>query len=563
MKKKFFFLLICCFFSFNTFAQFTKYVVRFKDKAGTPFSVNNPSQFLSPKSIERRTRQHISIDETDLPIVPRYLDSVRLAGNVIILNQSKWLNQVCIQTSDAAALDKINSFGFVLGSQPVKKVSNQQIISKNKFIEETKKISAPENISGTNDFYTYGNSYNQIHLHEGEYLHDRGFRGQGMLMAIIDDGFYHYQTLPAFDSVRINKQIIETYDFVANKVSVNEEDTHGMQCFSIIAANIPGQLVGSCPKANFYLYRSEDISSEYPIEEQNWIAAAERADSIGIDVTSTSLGYNTFDNPVFNHTYADMNGRTTMIAKAATMAARKGMIVLVAAGNDGSNSWHYISTPADADSIITVGAVTASGTVAAFSSYGPSSDGRIKPTVASMGVATAVSSPTGPVTFGNGTSFATPNMAGLVTCLWQAFPDFTNMEIIEAVKKSSSIYTNPNDRIGYGIPNFRIAFEDLSQQRIIRNINYVNSVLGNEFIKIYPNPFRDKFTVLVKPQYTGTANFKLYDAAGKLIFIKQVSLVANQSQAIQFDNIQPLQRGIYTLKFDDGKNKKSLKVMMQ
>ena len=212
------------------------------------------------------------------------------------------------------------------------------------------------------------------------------------------------------------------------------------------------------PKANFYLYRTEDVSSESPVEEQYWAAAAERADSIGVDVISTSLGYNQFDNPVFNHTYADMDGNTTIAARAADFAAKKGMIVVVAAGNDGADTWHFISTPADADSVVAVGAVNASGIVAGFSSYGPSADGQVKPAVASVGVATAISSTDGQVVSGNGTSYATPNMAGLITCLWQAFPDFTNMEIIQAVIKSSSIYNAPNDRIGYGIPNFHIGF---------------------------------------------------------------------------------------------------------
>ena len=560
MKKCYFLLLISVTFSLAAAAQFTKYVVKFKDKTGTPFSINTPSQFLSQKSIDRRSKQHIAIDQTDLPIVPRYIDSVRLAGNVVILNQSKWLNQVCIQTSDAAAIARINSLSFVINAQPVKRISNQQIISKNKFTEEITKITAPQSTMGINDFYSYGSSFGQINIHDGEYLHNKGFRGEGMLMAIIDAGFYHYQTLPAFDSVRLNNQIVETYDFVGNKVSVNEEDAHGMQCFSIIGGNIPGQLVGSSPKAKFLLYRSEDVSSESPVEEQNWIAAAERADSMGVDVVSTSLGYNTFDNPIFDYTYADMNGHTSMIAKAAVLAAKKGMIVLVAAGNEGANSWHYILTPADADSVITVGAVDVLGNVANFSSYGPSSDGRVKPTVASVGVATAISSATGPIVGGNGTSYATPNMAGLVTCLWQAFPDFTNMEIIEAVKKSSSIYSAPNNRIGYGIPNFHIAFNDLSQQRILRNIN---TILGNDLIKIYPNPFRNNFTVLIKPQNTATGIFRLYDAAGKLVFIKQISLIAAQGQAIQFDNIQPLQRGVYMLRFNDGKTKQSFKVVVQ
>ena len=560
MKRLVFLFLLSSFFWVNVSAQFTKYIVKFKDKAGTPFSINNPSEFLSSKSIERRSKQHIVIDETDLPIVPRYIDSIRLIPDVVLLNRSKWLNQVCIQTADSAALAKINSLPFVVNTSPVKRIFNPRITEKNKFIEEIKDVASPQSPMSPTDFYSYGNSYDQIHIHEGEYLHNKGFRGEGMLMAIIDAGFYHFQTLPAFDSVRLNNQVAETYDFVNNETSVNEDDAHGMECFSIIAGNIPGQLVGSSPKAQFYLYRSEEVASESPVEEQYWTAAAERADSIGVDVITTSLGYSEFDHPSFNYTYADMNGHTTTIAKAATFAAKKGMIVLAAAGNEGDKSWHFIVTPGDADSILTVGAVDISGIIGSFSSYGFSSDGRVKPTVASVGVATAISSPAGTIIKGNGTSFATPNMAGLVTCLWQAFPEFTNMEIIEAVKKSSSIYNTPNDRIGYGIPNFRIAFDDLSQQRILRNIN---TVLGNDRVKMYPNPFRDHFTVLIKPENTAIATFRLYDMAGKLYFSKQFSLQAGQAQAIQFDHLQPLQRGVYILKFSDGKSKQSLKVAMQ
>jgi serine protease AprX len=555
----FLFLLLFC-FGLKSSAQFSKYVVQFKDKAGTNFSINNPSQFLSAKSIERRNKQQISIDETDLPIPSRYIDSVRLAGNVIILNQSKWLNQVCIETGDEAAILKINKLPFVKHLQPVMRVSNQQLISKNKFTEEINKIVSPQSPMSPSDYYSYGNSFGQINIHEGEYLHNKGFHGEGMLMAIIDAGFYHYQTLPAFDSVRINNQIADTYDFVANKVNVNEESSHGMQCFSIIAGNIPGKLVGSSPKAKFYLYRSEDASSESPVEEQNWIAAAERADSIGIDVISTSLGYSTFDNPIFNYSYQDMNGKTTMIAKAASLAAKKGMILLVAAGNEGANSWHYILSPGDADSVITVGAVNSSGAPASFTSYGPSSDGRVKPTVASVGVATVISSPNGTIVTGNGTSFATPNLAGLVTCLWQAFPDFTNMEIIEAVKKSSSIYNFPDTRIGYGIPNFRIAFEDLNEKRILKNITLI---LANERIKIYPNPAKNNFTVVINPKNTAVTVFRLYDAGGKLYYSKTASLVAEQPQSILFKDMPVLQKGIYFLKADNGKYKRTVKVVVQ
>ena len=569
MGKKYLILLLITFFSLNLSAQFTKYVVRFKDKKATPYSINDPSKFLSAKAIERRAKQNIAIDETDLPVVSAYIDSIKSIKNVTVLDQSKWFNDVCISTTDSTALARINRFSFVVKTEPVKRMINNvagrnespTVVTRNKFNEQINDITSPTSPPVPGNYYSYGDSYGQIHIHNGEYLHNRGFRGQGMLIAILDAGFYHYKSLPAFDSVNINGQVIDTYDFVGNEASVNEDFFHGMMCFSIIAGNIPDQLVGTCPDAKFLLYRSEDVDSESPVEEQYWIAAAERADSAGADIISTSLGYNLFDNPVFDYTYPDMNGKTTMIAKAATLAARKGMIVLAAAGNEGDNSWHYIITPADADSIISVGAVDASGNVAPFSSYGPASDGRIKPTVASVGWKTAISSTTGPIETGNGTSFATPNLAGLVTCLWQAFPEFTNMEIIEAVKKSSSIYNNPNDRLGYGIPDFKKAFDDLSQQRAAKNA--ASLLQGDQFIKIYPNPFKDKFTVAIKPQTTSTVTFKLFDAAGKYYFTKQVGLQQGVIQIINFDQMQSLQRGVYILKFSDGKNKKSFKLLVQ
>ncbi len=565
MKALLLFFIAATFFAKVSDAQFSKYIIRFKDKVGTPYTITNPSQFLSAKSIQRRVKQKISIDSTDLPITPRYIDSIRLAGNVLILNRSKWLNEVCIQTTDVAALAKINSFPFVISSNPVMRIqqgNRENISTRNKFNEETSQITTGTQIVQTTaDVFNYGNSFAQIHIHEGEFLHNNGFKGEGMLLAMFDAGYKNYLTLTAFDSVRNNNQIIETYDFVKNEISVNEDDSHGTFCFSIIAANWPGQLVGSSPKAKFYLYRTEDAATEYPIEEQNWAAAAERADSIGIDVFSTSLGYTTFDNPVFNHTYAELNGKITVIARANAMAAKKGIISVVSAGNDGNNSWHYISTPADADSIVTVGGVTAAGIPASFSSYGPSSDGRIKPTVASVGQGTAIAGLNDQPTFGNGTSFAAPNLAGLITCFWQAFPEFTNMEIIEAVKRSSSIYTAPNDRIGYGIPNFRKAYEDLLQQRALRNPIPITP--GSKLIEVNPNPVKGKFTILINPASTGTAFFKLYDFNGKLYATKIVSVQQGQIQSVIFDKLQPLATGIYTLQYNLGANKGNIKLLAQ
>lgn len=451
----------------DSYAQFSRYIIRLKDKGTNPFSISNPIQYLTQRSIDRRTRYGIAIDSTDLPITPRYIDSIRLAGAVTILNASKWLNQVAIQTTDAAALAKINGFPFVLSTGPLAPFNNlaDKPVNKKLDAELTEIPNPPASNMTTADHYSYGASYGQVHIHNGEFLHNRGFRGQGMHMAVLDAGFFNYLTLPTFDSIRNNGQVLGTWDFVTRNASVNEDHAHGTQCLSTIAANMPGVFMGTAPKTSFYLYRTEDVASEYPIEEQNWVAGIERADSLGVEISSTSLGYFTFDNAAFNYTYANMDGNTTLSARGADMAAKKGMLCLFAAGNEGNGSWHFIITPSDADSVMAVGAVNTSGVVGSFSSYGPSSDGQIKPSVAAVGVsATIANVSTGQPGFGSGTSFACPNMAGLTTCLWQAFPEVNNMRIITVMQESATRANNPDDRVGYGIPDMKKAFVKLVKQ---------------------------------------------------------------------------------------------------
>jgi len=461
----------------DSYAQFSRYLIRLKDKGTNPFALNNPIQYLTQRSIDRRTRYNIALDSTDLPITPRYLDSIRLAGAVTILNTSKWLNQVAIQTNDAAALAKINSFPFVLSSGPLAPFSNtgNTPVNKKFDVETTDVTDNPTQSIITGDYYSYGQSYGQVHLHNGEFLHNRGFRGQGMHMAVLDAGFTNYLTIPTFDSVRNNGQILGTWDFVTRTANVNGSHSHGTQCFSTIAANMPGVFMGTAPKASYYLYRTEDAPTEYPIEEQNWVAGMERADSLGIDISSTSLGYFTFDNAIFNYTYANMDGNTTLSARGADLAAKKGILVVMAAGNEGNSAWRYIITPSDADSVMAVGAVNTSGVVGSFSSYGPSSDGQVKPSVAAVGVsATIANVNTGQPTFGSGTSFACPNMAGLTTCLWQAFPEINNMGIINVMQQSATRATNPDDRVGYGIPDMKKAFVKLIKQLYTQQSSVAN-----------------------------------------------------------------------------------------
>ncbi|MEO6549920.1 MAG: S8/S53 family peptidase [Ferruginibacter sp.] len=432
-----------------------------KDKQGTSFSTGNPLQFLTQRSIDRRTKYHIALDQSDIPVTTRYIDSIRLSGNVSIINVSKWLNQVCIATTDATAITKINRLSFVtntiaIAARPAKQVTTNK---RPPPVQRVMPAAKPIGAQSPKGFFDYGVAFAQVHLNNVDFLHNLGFRGEGMQLVIMDDGFYHYKTLRTFDSVRNNNQVLGTWDFVTNDPDVDEDDAHGMHSFSTLAANLPGVFVGTSPKASYYLFRTEDVATEYPVEEQNWAAAAEKADSLGADVFSVSLGYNLFDDPGFNYSYADMDGNTTIIAKAADLAAKKGILVVVAAGNEGNNGWKYITTPADADSVLAVGAVNATGLVGGFSSYGPSADGQIKPDIASVGVNAVVADQNngGPV-FGSGTSYACPIAAGMATCLWQAFPEVNNMAIIDVVRKSGNRANTPDDRTGYGIPDAKKAF---------------------------------------------------------------------------------------------------------
>lgn len=483
MKRFFGCLLTVLALSQISKAQVSRYIVRFKDKGSNPFSFSNPSAYLSQRAIDRRTRYSIAIDSADLPVTPRYIDSIRLSGTVTILNASKWLNAVSIQINDDAAISKINSFPFVQSVSGIALRTINQISRTDKFKIEKEQVPASQlKETGINaNFYDYGLSFDQVHIHNGEFLHNIGLRGQNMIIGMLDAGFNNYLTVKAFDSARANGQILAVYDFVAKDSSVNEDHPHGTETFSTIAANIPGQFVGTAPKANFYLFRTEDAATEYPIEEFNWVCGAERVDSVGGDVISSSLGYTTFDAPLTSasHTYTGMNGNTTMAAIGADLAAKKGMLVVNAAGNEGNTTWKYIVTPADGDSVMTVGAVNAAGVVAGFSSYGPSSDKQIKPDVASVGVETIIQFPDNSIGGGNGTSFACPNLAGLATGLWQGFPGFNNMKIINALRQAGSKVSTPDDRVGYGIPNVKKALMNL-----IKDFASANASVSNCTVKL-------------------------------------------------------------------------------
>jgi serine protease AprX len=556
-----------CAFAFFVFpcllanAQYERHIVELTDKKGTTHTIANPSTYLSAKAIARRTKQNIAIDSTDLPISAIYLDSLRNVPDVIVINVSKWLNQVLIETTNPTSLERINNWPFVRSlkeigvarMRPPSQTPNkfgETITPTNNRIQQTNNVNA----------ISYGNTFNQIHIHDGEYLHDLGFTGRGITIAILDAGFNSYKTNPAFDSVRLGNRILGTYDFVLNEESVNEDNSHGANCFSIMASNRPGILVGSAPHASYWLLRTENTASEYPTEEQNWAAGAEFADSVGVDMISSSLGYVDFDDPAFDHTYAERDGNTSMVTRAADMAAKKGILVINSAGNYGllTNDQKFVPCPADGDSVFTIGGVDVNGNIYPLSSWGPNGKGDIKPNVVSVGQGTYFANTAGNASTGNGTSYAAPNLAGLVACLWQAFPEFTNMEIIDYVQRSSNRYDDPHERFGYGIPNFAVAHTLLSNERQARNTDVV---LGDKWLKAYPVPFPSTFNVIMKAPVSGKASVQLFDVMGRLVETKNLELTANSVYVINFHRAIGLAKGIYYVRYQDGKNSETIPVI--
>lgn len=537
-------------------SQYTRHIIELTDKRGSLYHLNTPLAFLSPESIQRKQFFKIGIDSSDLPVSQVYLDSISKAGKVEILGTSKWMNMVLIKTTDAAALNKIGQFPFVkkrtaIANRPVSPVS----IKKTDSVFEFNAASTVK--KNTLTALNYGRSNQQITIHEGEFLHNAGWTGNGIKIAVLDAGFNRYQNVSAFDSLRMRDGIKMTRDLVENTNSLNEDDAHGMYCLSILASNLPGTMVGSAPHATYYLFRTEDVNSEFPVEEFYWVSAAEMADSIGVSLISSSLGYSTFDDPTFNYTYASMNGKTTLVSKGAAMASKKGILVMNSAGNEGNKTWKYVIAPADSEDVLAVGAINTIKQIASFSSYGPTSDNRIKPDIASVGWNTFLISTNGNVVQGNGTSFSNPNIAGLIACLWQAFPEFNNKEIIDAIKKSSDRFSNPDTRTGYGIPNMRIAYTLLENERFIKK---AKAILKDERIKIYPNPFTNQITLVYYQEKASELIVSILSMDGKTMLKKTFTTPGGEYHFFTIDNLVHLPKGQYLLKYEDTLGKGVIRV---
>jgi serine protease AprX len=509
--------------------------VPFTDKSQNSFSLNNPSAFLSDKSLNKRGHFGIPVVMTDMPVSQVYVDSIKKSGFKVQYTL-KWFNGAVVYSNDSSLIETIKHNSFVKTPSLIGRIPESQKSASGKL--KTSPLLDTD----------FQESFSQIALNKGFFLHNKGFKGGQKSIAIIDAGFYKVNELPAFKSAWDNGRIMEYRDFSTHPNNFFQENNHGSFVFSVIGGHIPSQLTGSAPEASVVLLRSEVVRYEQPIEMYNWIAAAEYADSLGIDIVNTSLGYSTFDAPFEDFTYEDMDGKTAIISKAATLAAQKGMLLVNSAGNEGNNTWRQITAPADADSIIAVGATDAYGQRASFSSLGFSYDGRVKPDVMAMGQQVVSQGTDSNVTKTNGTSLSAPIISGLAACLWSAFPDLTAQTIRNAIIMGSNYFETPTPEYGYGIPDFQKAYE------ILRD---ANGEITLPDIRI-PTLVQDILPIRTLWYGPKMCHVRIFNIEGKLYHDEAMEIMDYNELEISF-----IPQGIYflSLQFDEEvKNYKFIKL---
>ena len=509
-----------------------KYWIQFTDKNNTPYSIDRPEEFLSERAIQRRQKYGISFDEKDIPVNQTYLEAVEKAG-ATILNPSKWLNGVTIETYNASVVKAIENLPFVKKTRVLYEEPLKQMLKQKSFLYETNMESVVKADVARNH---YGSAYTQIDLLNGIALHEMGYQGEGMWIGICDSGYEGADVHDVFQNMREEGRLLGTRDFVYKNGIVYSDDHHGTACLGLMAGYMPNTYVGTAPKASYFLCRTENVNSESVIEEYNWVSAAEFMDSLGIDIINTSLGYISFDDSEMTHDYSDFDGKTCIITIGAEIASSKGILCVVAAGNEGDNSFPYVGAPGDGRNVLTVGGVKSDGVRAGFSSIGPTYDGRIKPDVMSFAYAVSVASPSGGFYEGNGTSFAAPSMAGMLACYWQARPDASESMIRSVIKESASNFLTPDSQYGYGIPDFENALGML-------NLEDCDIFGKKSLFSLFPNP--SDGVVKLNLNCDENISVQVFDVMGKMIYcfdnhIDGVSVVG--------DFLSNLNGGVYFVK---------------
>lgn len=517
----FFVLFVSVGITLETVAQTAKYFIEFTDKQNSPYSVDRPSEFLSPRAVERRIRQKIALSARDLPVNPAYVAAVRQAG-AKVWYASRWMNGALIE-ADQATIGQLDELPFIKSFSDRTRVNSQMRNGAGSGIKSLRRKQT--------EAIDYGNSRNQNAMLEIDQMHAAGFTGKDIHIAIMDGGFFAANEMPVFRTIFDDQRVLGTYDFVRNQPNVYDKSQHGTQVWSVLAGYSPGALVGPAYGASFWLLRTEEEVSEYRVEEVNWLMAAEFADSAGVDIIQSSLGYTTFDDPSMDYSPQQMDGKTAFITRAARLAAATGMLVVASAGNEGNDSWRTLSAPADADSVLAVAAVDRLQLRASLSSFGKIVGQKtIKPNVAAQGTGTVVMSSSNSLTTANGTSFSSPLIAGLAAGLWQAFPQLTNMQLLRYLQQAGSQATRPDTLLGYGIPHFTRAFQ------LIQKDADPNGRLGS----LSPNPlasnelvFRANLSQLQQP-----ITLEFFDLQGRPLLLH----VIVQPQA---ENIVNLPSGMF------------------
>lgn len=483
------------FLPLTLFAQERRFYT-FSDKAGTPHTLAAPSTYLSARAITRRTNQGISLDSTDLPVSPTYLGQIQSQGGTIVYT-SKWLNGALVEATGGQHAS-IATLPFIQ--------SDQQMVWNSADLSQVRGACAIEQALTDNPLGVIDQDYLCL-----DQMHADGYQGQGYQIAVFDEGFLGTDLASAFNTMFTDGRVLGTYDFVDGEADVYNDDPHGTWCLSLIGAE--GSVVGSAPKAEFYLFRTEDVVSESRLEEVYWLVAAEHADSAGVDAISSSVGYNTFDNSSLDHVLSELDGQTAIVSRAADLAGRKGILVVNSAGNEGGNAWNRLLFPADAQAVISVGSTGANGQVSSFSSRGPTADGRTKPDVSAWGEAVPVINFNGSVITRSGTSFAAPQVAGLGVGLWQKYPTLTAAELRDLIRGTGTRNSGPNNEVGAGWPNYCRA-EFIFQ---FLDAGGPDGIVWRG--AIYPNPFEGtRLTLVLDPaEVGGEVTLKIRNSLGQTL----------------------------------------------
>ncbi len=500
------------------------YWVYFTDKAENGYQINQPENFLSERSIHRRAWQGLSVDHRDLPVTAAYVEELRAMG-VKVKHISRWLNGIAMVDADQQQFDQVLAKTFTDTIPWVPESDDFHVLP-----PPTGARFDPPLANSPN--YGYGVATEQVTMMSVDVLHDLGYTGKGVWIAVLDAGFQNVDSLPSFEPMIQEGRLLETRNFVNDTNVFREKSTHGMYVLSTMGGEWNGNMVGTAPHSSYILCKTENPDQETRIEEIAWIEAAEYVDSLGFDVINTSLGYSEFDSAQFNYSYQDMDGKTTFISRAASLTASRGIIACNSAGNSGDDPWFYITAPADALDILTVGAVDSTNIIADFSSRGPTIDSRIKPDVVAMGVASGIQSVFGGLARGSGTSFASPILAGSVASLWQAYPEISAKEMIRWVRQSGDHFKNPDATYGFGLPNFARAYWSITD---------IPAKVVPGQMEIYPNPARERFMIKLPEDWTGNSTLRFYDMSGRMILSTMVSIPGEVELSAQ------LMRGIYIL----------------